>query len=128
MLLNLKTYKFFRKSFLLFFITSVFFSLSCSNKVAYLKKGVFIKPNIWELVEIDNDKVSADQKKIISEDGNPSYILTFLEINSEGEKGRLVHEWVYEKQEKFFWFVNGNLTDYIPVKPPKEKRIKIPGT
>lgn len=118
----------FSKTSLFLFITSIFFiSSSCSSKINYLKKGTFLKPNIWEKVEINNVKISSDQKNIFSENGTPTYILTFFEANSEGRKGRPVQEWVYEKEEKFFWFVDGNLVDYIAVTPPKEKIIRPPG-
>ena len=118
----------FLKTSLFFFITIFFFIPSgCSSKITYLEKGTFLKPNIWEKIEINDVKTSPDQKKIGSENGTPAYILTFFEANAEGKKGKPVHEWVYEKEEKFFWFVDGSLVDYIAVTPPKEKLIRPPG-
>ena len=127
MFLNMQIHIFAKTSFSLFITAFLFISSGCSDKINYLKKGSFLKPNIWEKVEINNAKISSDQKNIFSENGTPTYILTFFEANSEGKKGRPVQEWVYEKEEKFFWFVNGNLVDYIAVSPPKEKLIRPPG-
>ena len=124
---NHKTYNFLKRFLLLLLITFAFFFSGCSNKPAYIKKWNFVKPNIWDKVEIDTSKLSADQKKVLSENGTPTYIFTFFEANAEGKKGKPVHEWVYEKQEKYFWFADGNLVDYVPVTLPKEKRIQIPG-
>src|SRR3989338_2779105 len=99
-------------SFLILISFSLFLFSGCFNSVRYLKSGTFKKPNIWEKVIIKESKLSPDQKKIFSENGNPSYILIFPEARSDNENKKPVHEWVYEKEEKFFWFVDGSLVDY----------------
>ena len=119
--------KFFKIPAMLIIAMALPLSLSCSGRPAYIKNSTFTKPNIWEKIEINSSKLSADQKKIFSENGTPSYIFTFFESNAEGKKGKPVQEWVYEKLEKFFWFDDGNLTDYIAVAVPKGKKIQIPG-
>ena len=127
MLSRIKSRHFLRNCFLLFVTVNALNLPGCSDSVKYIKKGVFIKPYIWEKVEINTEKISSDQKKIFTENGPPTYILVYSEANSEEKKGSPVHEWVYEKEEKFFWFVDGSLVDYIAVTPPKEKLIRPPG-
>ncbi len=98
--------------------TFFFFSTGCFNNVSYIDKGKFIKPNIWEKPLIDADELSGAQKKIYGELGSPTYILVYREAVSGREKPRKVEEWVYEKRDKFLWFVEGKLTDEIPVQVP----------
>ncbi|RMF94950.1 MAG: hypothetical protein D6734_06620 [Candidatus Schekmanbacteria bacterium] len=108
-----------RYFFYIFLIIILTLLLSaCANNVSYIKKGKFVKPNIWEKPVLKEKKLSAIQKKIYDELGPPSYILVYKEAVSGKEKPRKVEEWVYKEKDKFLWFVEGNLVKDIPVQVP----------
>ena len=85
-------------------------SAACGHRPAYLKEGKTAEVSErWRVKKIDPALLSADEKSVLENIGNPDYIRFYRKRSLEREK---VYAWVYADPARFVTFIDGHKVDY----------------
>jgi hypothetical protein len=85
-------------------------SAACGHRPAYLKEGKTAEVSErWRVKKIDPALLSADEKSVLENIGNPDYIRFYRKRSLEREK---VYAWVYTDPTRFVTFIDGHKVDY----------------
>jgi len=83
---------------------------ACGYRPAYLKEGKTAEVSErWRVKKIDPAYLSADEKSVLENFGNPDYIRFYRKRSLERER---VYAWVYADPARFVTFIDGHKIDY----------------
>ncbi len=78
---------------------------------APIERGMRVTNERFEVIRLNPAQMTADQKRVFQDSGNPSLLVFEEELGTN----KPVQRWIYEKDQLQYTFLDGKKVDYVVV-------------